>query len=171
MKPTDIGFRIPCRHCARQIWDDLGAWCRAHCPTTLDYASVVPGKGPLFEVSGPSRSGAEGYSRYFACRRCSSRWRIFDWVYIGWVNYNQESADSLYYCDGQFVDGKKDGWHNYGRYEPVPTTPTGPLHCPMMLSELWDHGRLVERKEYGPVHLDDRGEPRQSVVRTWRARR
>jgi hypothetical protein len=152
----------------------MAEWCRAHCPTNnYDYASVLPGQGPLYEVSGVDRSGAEGYSRYFVCRLCSSRWRIFDWVCTGWVDFHQESADGLYCTKGEYVGGKKDGCHCYSRYEPVPTTLDGRpvLATPTILKELWDHGRLVERQECGPIEVNAQGNYFQPIVRTWRARK
>jgi hypothetical protein len=154
--------------------DEMGEWCRTHCPTNnYDYAAVLPGQGPLHEVSGPDRSGAEGYSRYFVCRRCGSRWRIFDWVCTGWVDYEQESVDGKYSSRGKYVGGKKDGWHGYSRYEPVRTIREGRtvLVSPLILSELWDHGRLVERQELGPVEVDAQGNAHHAVVRTWHARK
>ena len=52
MKPKDLGFCMPCKHCLHQLLDEMSEWCRTHCPTNnYNYAAVLPGQGPLHEVS------------------------------------------------------------------------------------------------------------------------
>jgi hypothetical protein len=131
---------------------------------SLDVKWVLADHGALNCVSGADRSGTEGYTTYFACRRCGCRWAVFDWVQVGWVLVEQESPDGMYNSRGSYVDGKKHGRHVYARYRQGKECVDS-----LILSELWDHGRLVERKEYGPVVFDARGHHGQAVVRTWRA--
>lgn len=165
MRAEDLGFAEPCERCARQLWEGLGEWCRAHCPTAeLNYAAVLQAHGHLRPAPGPDRSGAEGYSSYVACGLCGCRWRLFDWVAVGWVDLKQESADGRYYSAGQYADGKKHGTHSCNRY-----AEGGEPCSPLVLVERWDHGRLVAWEEYGPAALDEAGEHRQAVVRRWRA--
>src|SRR5207302_4496967 len=104
-----LGFAEPCEHCLSQIQERY--WFQGYGPTndlgpTTNVANFAVLPGPLYEVSGQDRSGAEGYTRYFACRRCGSRWWYFDWVCTGTVDYGQESADGLYHCCGTYVDGR-----------------------------------------------------------------
>lgn len=158
MRPRELGFGDPCERCVRQVLE-LPKRCRY-----VDVGYILGAHGDLQTAPGEDRSGAEGYTTYFVCRRCRCRWAIFDWVQVGWVLVEQESADGRYSSKGQYVDGKKHGRHCYSRYRQG-----GERVDPLILSELWDHGRLLERKEYGPIVIDEAGREDQSVLRTWRA--
>ena len=140
MRPQDLGFAEPCQRCKSHVLE-LPKRCRY-----VDIGFILGENDELQTVPGEDRSGAEGYTTYFVCRRCGCRWAVFDWVQIGWVLVEQESADGKYSSSGQFVDGKKHGRHQYARYRQG-----NELVDTLILSDLWDHGRLVERKEYGPI--------------------
>src|SRR5262245_11930726 len=120
MRARDLGFREPCGPCTRQIRIGFrGQGPTAHIGSPVTNEELFPEiPGPLREVSGKDRSGAEGYTRYFVCGLCGARWWFFDWVATGAVDYGEESTDGRY-CSrlGQFVDEKKHGFHSYYRHD------------------------------------------------------
>lgn len=163
MRAKDLGFAEPCRACIRQIqvgFRGQGPTAHINSPVTNEELfPVIP--GPLYEVSGKNRSSAEGYTRYFACRLCGSRWWFFDWVCTGTVDYGEESADGRYLSrSGVFVDEKKHGLYGYYRYDERGDA--------LVLSETWEYGKLAAWSTFGPEPWDADGN--LASVRSWHAR-
>lgn len=159
MRPKDLGFADPCQRCLRNLIEG-----------GLRSKELLEAHGHLKLLKDEYPAGGRFCTQTFACRRCGSRW--VDWVLDNppWVELNQESTDGLYYERGEYyvskkvrdpdtewyvngkkfslgryVDGKKHGLYRYYRYGQH----GGGI---LILSDLWDHGRLVEWHEYGPYN-------------------
>jgi hypothetical protein len=140
MRPSDLGFPEPCQRCIDYVRVGLLTGSQS-------VPSYLEGHGNLQSLSVDDVCSHEGYYYRYQCAVCTCRWLIYEWGWTGWLNIEQESADGGHYARGKYEEGSKHGWHEYyPRYYPAEER-----HAPIVLAELWDHGRLMQRKVNGAL--------------------
>jgi hypothetical protein len=128
--------------------------------------TYLQGHGGLQSLSVDDTCSHEGFYYRYVCGACTCRWLIYEWCfYGGWILIDQESADGKHFVKRRYEEVKKHGWHEYyPRYYPA-----NEPRAPIILAELWDHGRLIKRLENGVTVYDAEGKPDKAAARTRRA--